>query len=472
MSEAVAERLVARQGEILERLKALLRLPSVSTDPAYAAGMDATRDFLMARLREAGLSDVRLLDGGGQPAVTAAWDGAPGRPTILVYSHYDVQPPDPLDLWKTPPFEPSIRDGRIYARGASDVKGSTLIAIETVAEFIAAGGCPVNIRFFLEGEEETGSPSIRTLIDRHRKSLRADAVLSADGGRASTSLPCINVGSRGLTALRFTLRTAAKDLHSGRFGAAVRNALHEMARLVATFHDDAGRIAIPGFMDDLAPIGPRERADAAALAVDEAAFYAAIGATPWGDPAHAVQERLTLLPSIEVNGMWGGYTGAGNKTVLPCEAHAKITMRLGPGQDPARCQAVMRDHLLAKAPPGVTLAFEESGPGSAAFTLRDGHPLLISAERVLERLSGRPPVRARIGGTLPITAVFQEMLGLDTLMFGFAMPDEDIHAPNEFFRLSSLEEGLRAWPMLLTELGALAPGDFRQAASASTKAVQ
>ncbi len=472
MSEAVAERLVARQGEILERLKALLRLPSVSTDPAYAAGMAATRDFLLARLREAGLTDVRLLEGGGQPAVTAAWNGAPGRPTILVYGHYDVQPPDPLELWKTPPFEPSIRDGRIYARGASDVKGSTLIAIETVAEFLAAGGCPVNIRFFLEGEEETGSPSIRTLIERHRDSLRADAVLSADGGRASTVLPTLNVGSRGLTALRFTVRTAAKDLHSGRYGAAVRNALHELARLVATFHDEQGRIAVPGFMDDLAPIGPRERADAAALAIDEKDFYAAIGATPWGDPAHGVQERLTLLPSIEVNGMWGGYTGAGNKTVLPCEAHAKVTMRLGPGQDPARCQRVMRDHLLAKAPPGVTLLFEETGPGSAAFTLRDGHPLLAAAERVTERLAGRAPVRARIGGTLPITAVFQEMLGLDTLMFGFAMPDEDIHAPNEFFRLSSLTEGLRAWPMLLSELGALAPGDFRQAASASTKAAQ
>ena len=473
MSDAVAERLVARKDEILERLKALLRLPSVSTDPAYADGMKATRDFLMARLREAGLSDVRLLDGGGQPAVTAAWNGAPGRPTLMIYSHYDVQPPDPLDLWKTPPFEPTLRDGRIYARGASDVKGSTLIAIETVAEFIAAGGCPVNIRFFLEGEEETGSPSIRTLIERHRDVLVADAVLSADGGRASTTLPTINVGARGLTALRFTVRTAAKDLHSGRFGAAVRNANHELARLIATFHDEAGRIAVPGFMDDLDPIGARERADAAALGLEEGEFYAAIGARPWGDPDRSVQERLTLLPTIEVNGMWGGYTGAGNKTVLPCEAHAKVTVRLGPGQDPARVQRVLRDHLLARAAPGVWIAFEETGPGSPAFTLREGHPLLAAAEDVLRRMTNQAPVRARIGGTLPITAIFQEMLGLDTLMFGFAMPDEDIHAPNEFFRLSSLEEGLRAWPALLSEIGRVAPAALRaQAASASTKTSQ
>jgi len=461
MSEAVAERLVARKDEILERLKALLRLPSVSTDPSYAEGMKATRDFLLARLREAGLADVRLLDGGGQPAVTGAWTGAPGKPTLIVYGHYDVQPPDPLELWTSPPFEPTIRDGRLYARGASDVKGSTLIAVETVAAFIESGGCPVNIRFFLEGEEETGSPSLRTLIERHRDALAADAVLSADGGRASTTLPTVNVGSRGLTKLQVTLRTASKDMHSGRYGGAVRNAIHELAKLVATLHDDQGRIAVPGFADDLAPIGPRERADAAALAMDEAAFYAAIGAAPYGDPALGLRERITLIPTIEVNGMWGGYTGAGSKTVLPCEAHAKFTMRLGPGQDPARVQAVLRDHLLARAPAGVRLEFEGLGGGSPAFTLREGHPLLAAAERVIERTTGRPPVRARIGGTLPITAIFQEMLGLDTLMFGYAMPDEDVHAPNEFFRLSSLEEGLRGWPLLLTELGKMAPEALR-----------
>lgn len=461
MSEAVAERLVARKDEILERLKALLRLPSVSTDPSYAEGMKATRDFLLARLREAGLADVRLLDGGGQPAVTGAWTGAPGKPTLIVYGHYDVQPPDPLELWTSPPFEPTIRDGRLYARGASDVKGSTLIAVETVAAFIESGGCPVNIRFFLEGEEETGSPSLRTLIERHRDALAADAVLSADGGRASTTLPTVNVGSRGLTKLQVTLRTASKDMHSGRYGGAVRNAIHELAKLVATLHDDQGRIAVPGFADDLAPIGPRERADAAALAMDEAAFYAAIGAAPYGDPALGLRERITLIPTIEVNGMWGGYTGAGSKTVLPCEAHAKFTMRLGPGQDPARVQAVLRDHLLARAPAGVRLEFEGLGGGSPAFTLREGHPLLAAAERVIERTTGRPPVRARIGGTLPITAIFQEMLGLDTLMFGYAMPDEDVHAPNEFFRLSSLEEGLRGWPLLLTELGKVAPEALR-----------
>lgn len=461
MSEAVAEALVARKDEILERLKALLRLPSVSTDPAYADGMKATREFLMARLKEGGVEDVRLLDGGGQPAITGTWMGAPGKPTLLIYGHYDVQPPDPLSLWKTPPFEPTIRDGRLYARGASDVKGSTLIAVETVIEFIKSGGCPVNIRFFLEGEEEIGSPSLGAIIAGNPDALVADAMISADGGRASTTLPTVSVGSRGLTKLQFTLRTASKDMHSGRYGGAVRNANHELARLIALLHDENGALAVPGFMDDLTPIGGREAEDAAALPVNEAEFYGDIGAAPYGDPRYSVRERITLLPTIEVNGMWGGYTGAGSKTVLPCEAHAKITMRLGPGMDPARAQACLHDFLLAKAPEGVTLTFEEMDEGTPAFTLGEGHPLLAAAETVIRRTRNRAPVRARAGGTIPITAMFKERLGIDTITFGFAMPDEDVHAPNEFFRLSSLEEGLRSWPLLLTELGKVSPDALR-----------
>lgn len=461
MSDVVAERLVARKDEILDRLMALLRLPSVSTDPAYAAGMKATRDFLMARMTEGGVQDVRLLDGGGHPAITGVWNGAAGKPTLLIYGHYDVQPPDPLELWHSPPFEPTIRDGRIYARGASDVKGSTLIAVETVIEFIKAGGCPVNIRFFLEGEEEIGSPSLGTIIDRFPDALVGDAMISADGGRASTSLPTVSVGSRGLTALRFTLRTAGKDMHSGRYGGAVRNANHELARLIASLHDEEGRIIVPGFMEEMPAVSARDAEDAAALPVDEAAFYAEVGAAPYGDTRFSVRERITLLPTIEVNGMWGGYIGAGSKTVLPCEAHAKLTMRLGPGMDPQRVQARVREHLLAKAAKGTTLTFEDGGPGTPAFTLREGHPLLEAAETVIRRTRNRAPVRARAGGTIPITAIFKERLGLDTITFGFAMPDEDVHAPNEFFRLSSLEEGLRSWPLLLTELGKLSPQTLR-----------
>ena len=461
MSDAVIRHLEAQQEAILERLKALLRLPSVSTDPAYADGMAAARGFLMDRLRALGLQQVRLLDGGGQPAIYAAWEGAPGRPTILLYGHYDVQPPDPLELWHSPPFEPAIRDGRLYARGASDVKGSTLIAVETVGAFLAVeGGCPVNVKFFLEGEEEVGSPSLPAIIERYRDLLAADAMLSADGGRASTSFPSVSVGCRGIAALQFSLRTAAKDAHSGRVGGAVRNALHEMAKLVASLHDEQGRILVEGFLDGAMEVTQDIRAESAALPFDEAGWYADLGATPYGDPDYTLRERITVRPTVEVNGMWGGYTGAGGKTVLPCEAQAKLTMRLVPGQDPAAAQAALRRHLEARCPSGVALEFDYRPGGTRAFTLGPQHPLLLAAERVTEWVHGQRPVRTRAGGTVPITTLFQESLGIDSLMFGLAMPDEDAHAPNEFFRLSSLAEGLRSWPMLLAELGNLAPGDF------------
>ena len=229
------------------------------------------------------MQNVQLLEGGGQPAVFGEWLGAPGRPTLIVYGHYDVQPADPLELWDSPPFEPTERDGRLYARGASDVKGSTTIAIETIAGFLAVtGGCPVNIKLFIEGEEETGSPSLRDIVERYRGMLTADAMLSADGGRASTTIPTLGIGGRGLAGLQFTLRTAAKDAHSGRYGGAVRNALHEMAALLASLHDRQGRIQVAGFGDDATPISNAMRAAAAALPFDEAEFYASIGGTRMG----------------------------------------------------------------------------------------------------------------------------------------------------------------------------------------------
>ena len=465
MSDAVIARLQRDRDAILERLKALLRLPSVSTDPQFAPSMKAAREFLLERLSAIGLRNAQLLEGEtpgeGQPAVYGEWNGAPGRPTLVVYGHYDVQPADPLELWRSPPFEPIERDGRLYARGASDVKGSTTIAIETVGAFLAvAGACPVNVKLFLEGEEECGSPSLRGIVRRHRDKLDADALLSADGGRASMTIPTVGVGGRGMAALEFTVRTAAKDGHSGSFGGAARNALHEMAALVASLHDRDGRIEVARFGDDAAPISNAMRAAAAALPLDEAEFYGRIGGAAYGDSAYSVRERVTLRPTIEVNGLWGGYTGAGTKTVLPSEAHAKITMRLAPGMDPVRARQRLVDHLERHTPAGVALSIAPDQGGVPAPTLPDDHPLLAAALRVQQRLHGRPAVPARMGGTVPITAIFREMLGMDSLTYGLAMPDEDVHAPNEFFHLSSFDEGLRSWPMLLSELGGLSAADF------------
>jgi acetylornithine deacetylase/succinyl-diaminopimelate desuccinylase-like protein len=469
MSERVAAHLAERRGAILDRLLALIRFPSVSTDPAFAAGMRGAREFLLDRLRAIGLQDVRLLEApGGQPAVYGAWTGAgPGKPTIIIYGHYDVQPADPLELWHSPPFEPTIRDGRIYARGASDVKGSTAVAIETVAGFLAVeGGCPVNVKLFLEGEEEVGSPSLPALIEAHRDLLAADAMLSADGGGAAGPVPALNIGCRGIAALQFTLRTAKKDAHSGKVGGAMRNALHEMARLIATLHDDEGRVLVEGFEAGVPPLTNALRAESASLPLDEAAWYAEFGAAPFGDPAYTVRERTTLRPTVEVNGMWGGYTGQGGKTVTPAEAHAKLTMRLVPGQDPAAAQAAVRAHLECHAPAGVALAFHYRPGGTRAFTLPSDHPLRAAAAAVLRReKGGAEPALMRLGGTVPITTMFQERLGIDSLMFGMASPDEDAHAPNEFFRLSSLDEGLRLWPMLLTELGTMRAANFRRPAA-------
>ena len=465
MSERVIDHLAGQKDAILDRLLTLIRFPSVSTDPAFDAGMKGARESLLDRLRGMGMQDVRLLDApGGQPAVYGAWTGAgPDKPTIMIYGHYDVQPADPLELWTSPPFEPAIRDGRIYARGASDVKGSTTVAIETIAGFLAVeGGCPINVKLFLEGEEEVGSPSLPGLIAAHRDLLRADAMLSADGGGAAGAVPVLNIGCRGICALQFSLRTAKKDAHSGKVGGAMRNALHEMARLIATLHDEKGRVRVEGFEAGALPFTNALRAESASFPLDEAAWYAEFGAAPFGDPAHTVRERTTLRPTVEVNGMWGGYTGQGGKTVTPAEAHAKLTMRLIPGQDPAAAQAAVRAHLEAHAPAGVALAFSYRPGGTRAFTLAADHPLRAAAAQVLRRAKGGEPAVMRLGGTVPITTMFQEELGIDSLMFGMASPDEDAHAPNEFFRLASLEEGLRLWPMLLTELGTMRAADFRR----------
>lgn len=457
----VATAVVAQVEDVRARLDQFIRLPSVSTDPAYAEGMRGAQQFLLSWLREIGLQDVQMLDGGGHPAIYGAWTGAPGRPTILIYGHYDVQPPDPIAEWISPPFEPTERDGCLFGRGASDDKGSSVIAIAAVAAYLRqTGTCPVNVKLFLEGEEEIGSPSLPAIVARHRALLHADAALSADGGRASPTVPTINVGARGNTGMEIKLTTATKDLHSGKYGGAIRNALHEMAALVATLHDRDGRIAVAGYLASVTPPTPLQQQQAGAFPVDEAEFCAEVGAAALGEPGYTLRERLTLRPAIDINGMWGGYTGAGAKTVIPREAYAKLTMRLVSGQNPAEARALVSKHLKANCPAGVSLELEMRHACSPASSLPQDHPLVQAGSRVLERLLGRAPIPVRLGATVPITALFQELLGIETLMFGFGLPDEDVHAPNEFFRLASIPTGLQGWVMLLDELGLFAPAAF------------
>ena len=441
------------RARLLDELFGFIRAPSVSTDPAYAAGIAQAAELLRARLVRIGLDDVQLLDGGGHKAVYGSWLHAPGAPTLLIYGHYDVQPPDPVELWDTPPFEPTVRDGRIIARGASDDKSPLWIAVSAVEAWLAVEGkLPVNVKFLLEGEEETGSRTLPVILERYRELLAADVLLSADGGRWRPGRPSVNVNSRGNLGLEVTVRTASRDLHSGRFGGPVANAATVLARLIATLHDERNRVAVAGFHDGLRPPGNADIAGMEALGFDEAAFFAEIGARPGAmEPGVRLLESLWLRPTLEVNGLWGGYTGPGGKTVIPSEAHAKLTCRLGPGQGPEAVGEAVAAHLREHCPRYADIDVQQMRNGTPAYAVPEDDRFLAAVERVIHHVHGRAPVRVGIGGTLPVSPMVKAVLGLETVMLSYAIADEQIHAPNEFFRLSSFDDGMRAWTMLLHE---------------------
>ena len=446
----------ANKPRLLEELLDFLRAPSVSTDPSYAEGLTKAAGILEARFRRIGLDNVQALSEGGHKAIYGEWLGAAGAPTILIYGHYDVQPPDPLELWQTPPFEPTIRDGRIYARGASDDKSPSWIAISSVEAWLCVHGkLPVNVKLLLEGEEEIGSRTLPAILRAHRDLLAADVLISADGGRWRPGRPSVNTNSRGLAPLEVQVRTAAGDLHSGRFGGPVGNAAMVLCRLLATLHDADMRIAVPGFFDGLRRPGNADIASMEALEFDEAAFFAEIGAKPGAiEPGVRLLESLWLRPTLEVNGIAGGYDGPGGKTVIPSTARAKITCRLGPGQDPTQVKQVVAAHLQAHAPHWAEVTVSMDREGASAYAVPEDDRFLAVIERVIEDVHGVKPVRVGIGGTLPVSAMVKQELGLETVMFSYAIADEQIHAPNEFFRLSSFDEGLVAWCRLFPALAA------------------
>ena len=455
---AVEAWLADQTPRLLSELFDFLRIPSVSTDPAYAAAIRQAAELLARRLERIGMRDVRLLDGGGHPSVTARRQDEPGAPTILVYGHYDVQPPVPFDKWDSPPFEPTVRDGRIYARGACDDKSPLWIALAALEGWLAVHGrLPVNVTLLLEGEEESGSHSLPTILAAHRDILAADVMLSADGGRFRPGRASINTSLRGVLSLEVTIRTAATDLHSGRYGGAVGNAAMALCRLLATLHDERNRIAVPGFFAGLQRPGNADTVSIAALGLDEAAFLAEVGARPGaGEPGVAMLEALWFRPTIEVNGITAGYQGSGSKTVIPCEASAKLTCRLGPGQDPLAAADAVVAHLRANCPPWADLAIADPRDGTPAYAVPEDNPFLAALARVIEDVHGQAPSRAGLGGTLPVAAMVKRGLGLETVMLSYGIADERAHAPNEFFRLSSFDEGLVAWTRVLPALAAVA----------------
>lgn len=431
----------------LEDLRAFVRIPSVSTDPRHAGDVQRAAAWVAARLATAGVTNARVHETVGHPVVTAAWTNAPGAPTVLVYGHYDVQPPDPLERWDSPPFEPTERGGQLFARGVSDDKAPMLIPIRVAEAFLRARGeLPVNVKFLFEGEEEVGSPHLADFVRAHAADLAADFVLSADGGMWRADLPTLTTSARGLCALEFGVRGPARDLHSGRHGGALHNPLHALAALIAGLHDADGRVRVEGFYEGVEPLSPATRVGTGELPFGDAAYLREVGAPEtFGEAGYTTLERLWYRPTLEVNGLWGGYTGEGSKTVLPAEARAKITCRLVPGQDPARVRARIVAHLRRFTPPGVTLDIHEGEHGAPAYRIAEDHPGLRVAREALRTVYGQEPLMVGMGGSIPICDTFRDVLGADTVFFSFAVGDENIHAPNEFFRLARFQEGAHAW---------------------------
>ncbi len=451
----VLARLAAGHDRMLEELKQFAAIPSVSTNPAHAADLRAAAQWLAAKLTDAGPFTVRTMPTPGASVVYAEWLGAANAPTVLIYGHYDVQPEDPVEQWVSPPFIPTLRDGRLYARGVSDDKGPLLIPIKVAEAFFAVHHrLPINVKFMFEGEEEIGSRHLEPFVAQHKELLAADVVLSADGAMWRIDEPSLAVANRGLVGLELTLQGPAKDLHSGRHGGSVANPLHAMARLIASLHQPDGRVAVAGFYDRVRELSPAERAEIGLLPFDEAAYLAQVGAlAATGEPGYTTLERQWTRPTVEVNGLWGGYQGPGTKTVVPSEAHAKITCRLVPDQDPDEVVALVTRHLDSHVPPGTTLTILPGDQRARPARIARDHRVLKAAETALAEVYGVRPLIVRMGGTVPVAEIFHRLMGLDTVYFSFSTGDEDFHAPNEFFRVRRLHEGLAAWARLLERLG-------------------
>lgn len=451
--ETIETYLQQQQESHLETLKQLLRIPSVSADSKFRAAVAEAAEFVRTLLADAGLQ-AEIHATPGHPIVTAEWRGAgPEAPTVLVYGHYDVQPPDPLELWTTPPFEPTIREGRIYARGATDDKGQMLTHILSVAAWMkTVGHLPVNVIFVIEGEEEVGSNHLEEFLQQHKTKYACDVAVVSDTSMYSADLPAITYGLRGILACEVTVTGPNRDLHSGVFGGAVMNPALALARLLSLLHDDQGRIRIPGFYDDVIELTPEERAQFAALPFDEAAFCKDLGVPePHGEQGYSTIERRWARPTCDVNGMYSGYTGEGPKTIVPTSATAKITCRLVPQQNAEKLTRELETYLRAHQPPGVTLTFR-SFHGCEAHVFDTSGPYFQAAGQAIAHAFGKQPVCIREGGSIPVVATFAEVFGVETLLLGWGLNSDNLHSPDEHFHLAHFYNGIRASAKLWQEL--------------------
>lgn len=456
---AATDYLAERRAASIDELLAFLRIPSISSLSEREQDVQRAAEWAAERLRQAGLEQTEILPTGGHPVVYADWLHAPDRPTVLIYGHFDVQPADPLELWSSPPFEPQIRDGRIYGRGASDMKANLLLSVLGVEALLRTRGeLPVNVRFLLEGQEEIGSPQLRDFVAANRDRFACDLVLSADGLQWSEDQPQLLIGLKGGCALQIDVRGASSDLHSGLHGTAVANPVSALASIICSMRTPDGEILVRGFHDDVRPLSEADRAAIAEIPFDEERHRESVGVNELvGEPGFSHLERAGARPTIDINGIWGGFQGEGVKTIVPGDAHAKITCRLVPDQDPDRIIELLEDHVRRHSPRGVTVDVQVASFRARPYLIPPEHWANQIADRVLTETYGRRPYVMRLGGSIPVCEIFLTSLEADTVVIGSGAADENIHAPDEFFRLASLERGEHMWPRLLEAIGERGP---------------
>jgi acetylornithine deacetylase/succinyl-diaminopimelate desuccinylase-like protein len=447
--------LEAHRADFEENLCQLLRIKSVSADSAYREEVRRAADWVAGQFRGLGFA-TEVAPTAGHPIVYAEWLQAPGAPTVLVYGHYDVQPPDPLNEWISPPFEPTRRDGNLYARGATDDKGQMLTHVKSVQAWMkAVGKLPINVKFLIEGEEEVGSAHLPAFIEQNAARLACDCVVISDTCQFGPGQPAITYGLRGICYFELRLTGPKQDLHSGTFGGAVANPANALARMLAALVNDRGQVQVPGFYDDVERLTPAEVAQFRDLGFDEDGFRKQIGvAALAGEEGFSTLERRWTRPTYDINGLWSGYQGEGAKTVLPAKAGAKFSFRLVPRQDPAKITAALRAMLQRLCPPGISMELIDFH-GAPGIVVPPDSPYMAAARRAIEHGFGKPPVLIREGGSIPVVSTFRQKLNVDTLLLGWGLDDDNTHSPNEKFCLADFHRGIKASAHLWNELANL-----------------